>query len=94
LKKTFSKNYSKTFGDKSIMRYRVADAKVKTNAKNLLPNMFHQPIDDNKIIFDKTIDFIYYFGLSSIYQINPVEKTCTSRYNNNYIQYLIIQKVF
>ncbi len=74
------------------MRYRVADAKVKTNAKNLLSNMFHQSIDDNKIIFDKTIDFIYYFGLSSIYQINPVEKTC--RYNNNYIQYLIIQKVF
>ena len=36
------------------MRYRVADATVKTNAKNLLPNMFHQPIDDNKIIFDKT----------------------------------------
>ncbi len=94
MKKTFSKNYSKTFGDKSIMRYRVADATVKTNAKNLLPNMFHQPIDDNKIIFDKTIDFIYYFSLSSIYQINPVEKTCTCRYNNNYIQYLIIQKVF
>ncbi len=49
------------------MRYRVADAKVKTNDKSLLPNMFHQPIDDNKIIFDKTIVFFYYFGLSLIY---------------------------
>jgi hypothetical protein len=67
LKKTFSKNNSKTLGDKSIMRYRVADAKVKTNDKSLLPNMFHQPIDDNKIIFDKTIVFFYYFGLSLIY---------------------------
>jgi hypothetical protein len=66
------------------MRYRVADAKVKSNAKNLLPNMFHQPIDDNKIIFDKTIDFIYYFGLSLIYQVNPVKKTCTCRWNLAY----------
>ena len=59
------------------MRYRTADSKVKSESKNIINYAFHVPIDGNKILFNKGIDFIYYFGLKSTYQINPIDKTCT-----------------
>jgi hypothetical protein len=76
--------YSKHSSDKTITRYRTADSKVKSESKKIINNAFHVPIDDIKILFNKDIDFIYYFGLKSIYQINPIDKTCTCRWNLAY----------
>jgi hypothetical protein len=55
--------YSKHSSDKTITRYRTADSKVKSESKKIINNAFHVPIDDIKILFNKDIDFIYYFGL-------------------------------
>ena len=66
--------FSKNSADKSLMRYRVADAKTKSEVRVLSNISFHQPIDNHN-------NFIYYFGISSIYQINPIQKTCTCRWN-------------
>ena len=59
--------FSKNSADKSLMRYRVADAKTKSEVRVLSNISFHQPIDNHN-------NFIYYFGISSIYQINPIQK--------------------
>ena len=63
--------YSRQCSNKPIMRYRLADSKIKYEAKRLTDCSFHQPID---------IDLIFYFGESSIYTIDLLSKSCTCRW--------------
>ena len=70
--------YSTNSSNKSIMRYRSADAKIKQQSLVLKPDQFHQPI------FFNISDFIYFFGESSIYKIDIESKTCTCRWHKAY----------
>ena len=65
--------YSRHSTEKSVMRYRVADAKIKNNSKSLLDSSFHQPVDSD--------NFIFYYGVNNIYKIDILSKNCSCRWN-------------
>ena len=63
--------YSNQSSNESILKYRPAHAKIKQKSIMLKEDRFHQPI---------VSDFIYYFGLNSIFKINSETKSCTCRW--------------